>query len=145
MGQLFKSFIRYHSKRSNLPNSFKVHSNDSIMIGMKIAIIFMAIAVTSVPANAAPECKYEKIEKTFEDEEKGMLLVIENNISYSECESLCDNNQDCMNFEYCPKYGYGQPKMCRVFDAKIRGAEYLKQVTWFDCSAYYATCKKVQG
>ena len=33
-------------------------------------------------------------------------------------------------------------KMCRLFDAKIRGAEYLKQVPWFDCSAYYATCKK---
>jgi len=93
----------------------------------------------------APECKYVKIEKTFEEEEKGELLAMENNISYSECESLCDNKPDCMNFEYCPVYGYGQPKMCRVFDAKIRGAEYLKQKLWFDCSAYYATCKKVQG
>ena len=32
--------------------------------------------------------------------------------------------------------------MCRLFDAKIRGAEHLKQVQWYDCSAYYATCEK---
>ena len=57
--------------------------------------------------------------------------------SYGECESLCDSNQDCMNFEYCP-----QRKMCRLFDAKIRGAKYLKQVQLDDCSGYYATCNK---
>merc|ERR1719385_108495 len=88
------------------------------MIGMKIAIIFMAIAVTSVPANAAPECKYEKIEKTFEDHVKGNILFLHENMSYSECESMCDNNPDCMNFEYCPRYNQVSdppvPKMVRL-------------------------------
>jgi len=94
------------------------------------------IQPTTTPA---PECKYEKLEKILEEKDKGKILALEF-FSYSECESLCDNNQDCMNFEYCPKR-----KMCRLFDAKIRGAEHLKQVQWYDCSAYYATCEKVQG
>merc|ERR1712136_26705 len=102
------------------------------MIGMKIAIIFMAIAVTSVPANA--------------DHVKGKILGLHENMSYSECESWCDNNPDCMNFEYCPRYNQVSelpvPKMCRIFDAKIWDTRNLKQVQWYDCSAYYATCKK---
>ena len=59
---------------------------------------------------------------------------------------MCDNNPDCMNFEYCPRYNQVSdppvPKMCRIFDAKIWDTRNLKQVQWFDCSAYYATCKK---
>ena len=103
---------------------------------------FLDIQPTTTPAPVCDAPVYEKIEKTFEDEEKGKPLAFKNNLSYSECESLCDNKPDCMNFEYCPEYrGGNKRKMCRMMDAKIRGAEYLKQVTWFDCSGYYATCK----
>merc|ERR1711872_459008 len=63
--QLFKSFKRYHFKRSNL-NSSKIYSNYSIMTGMKIAIIFMAIAAISVLANAVP-LSYEVCEKKMKD------------------------------------------------------------------------------
>ena len=81
-------------------------------------------------------CKYKRLEKTLEDKDKGSILALEWG-SYTECESKCDNNEECMNFEYCPKR-----KMCRLFDAKIRNAQSLKQLQWFDCSAYYATCEK---
>ena len=67
-------------------------------------------------------------------------------MSYSECESMCDNNPDCFNFEYCPLYDQRSdppvPKMCRIFKTKILDAEDFKQVPWYDCSAYYTTCKK---
>ena len=73
----------------------------------------------------------------MEDKDKGKLVALEEVNSYTECESLCDNNQDCMNFEHCPTL-----KTCRIFDKKIRGVEYLKQVKWYDCYGNYATCKK---
>merc|ERR1712212_1288357 len=66
MGQLQKSFIRYHFKRSNLPKSSKIYSNFSIMSGIKIAIIFMAIAGISVPANAVP-LSYEECEEKLKE------------------------------------------------------------------------------
>ena len=72
----------------------------------------------------------------MEDKDKGSILALEWG-SYTECESKCDNNEECMNFEYCPK-----KKMCRLFDAKIRNAQNLKQQQWFDCFANYATCDK---
>ena len=81
-------------------------------------------------------CKYKRLEKTLEDKDKGSILALEWG-SYTDCESKCDNREECMNFEYCPKR-----KMCRLFDAKIRNAQSLKQLQWFDCSAYYATCEK---
>ena len=64
-------------------------------------------------------------------------MALEEFNSHSECESLCDNNQDCMNFEYCPGL-----KTCRLFDSKINGANYLEQKQWYDCYANYATCEK---
>ena len=73
----------------------------------------------------------------MDDKDKGKLVALEEVNSYTECESLCDNNQDCMNFEHCPTL-----KTCRIFDKKIRGVEYLKQVQWYDCYGNYATCKK---
>merc|ERR1712212_408443 len=66
MGQLQKSFIRYHFKRSNLPKSSKIYSNYCIMSGIKIAIIFMAIAGISVPANAGP-LSYEECEEKLKE------------------------------------------------------------------------------
>jgi len=98
------------------------------------------IQPTTTPA---PECdapEYERLERILEDKDKGKLVALEEVNSYTECESLCDNNQDCMNFEHCPTL-----KTCRIFDKKIRGVEYLKQVQWYDCYGNYATCKKVQG
>merc|ERR1711942_630137 len=52
MGQLFKSFKRYNYRLSNFLNSSKNCSNDSTMTGLKIAIIFLAIAMISATANA---------------------------------------------------------------------------------------------
>merc|ERR1712126_787046 len=52
MGQLFKSFKRFNYTTST--KQFKEFSNDSTMIGMKIAIIFIAIAMISLTVNAAP-------------------------------------------------------------------------------------------
>merc|ERR1711942_137716 len=52
MGQLFKSFKRYNYRLSNFLNSSKNCSNDSTMTGLKIAIIFFAIAMISATANA---------------------------------------------------------------------------------------------
>merc|ERR1712212_948281 len=52
MGQLFKSFKRYNYRLSNFLNSSKNCSNDSTMTGLKIAIIFFAIAMISGTANA---------------------------------------------------------------------------------------------
>ena len=72
----------------------------------------------------------------MEDNDKGNILALQF-VSYTECESKCDNNKECMNFEYCPKR-----KMCRLFDAEIRNAQNLKQQQWFDCFANYATCAK---
>merc|ERR1712212_336893 len=66
MGQLQKSFIRYHFKRSNVLKSSKIYSNESIMNGIKIAIIFMAIAGISIPANAVP-LSYEKCEEKLKE------------------------------------------------------------------------------
>ena len=98
--------------------------------------------------NIKDECKYERLEKILEDKEKGNLLALKF-FSYNECELLCDNNKDCMNFEYCPNL-----KMCRIFDATIRkaksrklrrkliGTGSLKLQPWYDCYAKYATCKK---
>jgi len=99
------------------------------------------IKPTTTPA---PECdapEYERLEKILEDKEKGKLLATPEIVkSYTECESLCNKNQDCMNFEHCPSQ-----KTCRIFDKKIRGVEYLKQKQWYDCYGNYATCKPVQG
>jgi len=81
-------------------------------------------------------CKYKRLEKVLGDKDKGSILALVF-VSYTECESKCDNNKECMNFEYCPK-----KKMCRLFDAKIRNAQNLKQQQWFDCFANYATCAK---
>ena len=81
-------------------------------------------------------CKYERLEEILANEDKGSILALEF-VSYTECESKCDNNKECMNFEYCPKR-----KMCRLYDAKIRNAQNLKQQQWFDCFANYATCEK---
>ena len=102
----------------------------------------------STPATAIDKCKYKRLEKILEDKEKGNLLASKF-FSYNECELLCDNNEKCMNFEYCPKLN-----MCRIFDAKIRksNARKLKRklkstgsltlLQWYDCYAKYATCKK---
>ena len=70
------------------------------------------------------------------EKDKGTILALEF-VSYTECESKCDKNKECMNFEYCPKR-----KMCRLFDAEIRNAQNLKQQQWFDCFTNYATCEK---
>merc|ERR1711942_531817 len=63
MGQLFKSFKRYNYRLSNFLNSSKNCSNDSTMTGMKIAIIFFALAMISATANAAPHNEEECVEK----------------------------------------------------------------------------------
>merc|ERR1711872_1190523 len=76
MGQLFKSFKRYRIRTSNflsclcLPqiglNSTNIYSDDSIMTGMKISIIFVAVAVINVPANAVP-LSHEECEEKFKE------------------------------------------------------------------------------
>merc|ERR1712168_350309 len=78
MGQLFKSFKRFDYTTSTYLNSSKNCSNDSTMTGMKIAIIFFAIAMISLTADAVPfnleeceecvkECNGKKIEACPED------------------------------------------------------------------------------
>merc|ERR1712133_362285 len=59
----FKSFKRYNYRLSTLLNISKNCSYDSTMTGMKIAIIFFAIAMISATANAAPLDKFECIKK----------------------------------------------------------------------------------
>merc|ERR1712198_129041 len=54
MGQLFKIFKRYNYRLSTFLNISKNCSFDPTMTGMKIAIIFFAIAMISATANAAP-------------------------------------------------------------------------------------------
>merc|ERR1712212_469955 len=63
MGQLFKSFKRYNYRLSNFLNGSKNCINDSTMTGMKIAIIFFALAMISATANAAPHNEEECVEK----------------------------------------------------------------------------------
>merc|ERR1712212_839161 len=52
MGQLFISFKRYNYRLSNFLNSSKNCYYGSTMTGLKIAIIFFAIAMISAIANA---------------------------------------------------------------------------------------------
>merc|ERR1711970_73947 len=59
MGAVIQEFHKISFQTSNFLNSSKSCSSDSIMIGMKIAIIFLASAMISVPANAycGPDCR----------------------------------------------------------------------------------------
>merc|ERR1711982_17811 len=63
MGQLFKSFKRYNYRLYTFLNGPKNCSNDSTMIGTKIAIIFFVIAMISATANAAPHAEEECVKK----------------------------------------------------------------------------------
>merc|ERR1712198_297761 len=63
MGQLFKIFKRYNYRLSTFLNISKNCSFDPTMTGMKIAIIFFAIAMISATANAAPHVSEECIKK----------------------------------------------------------------------------------
>merc|ERR1712126_448862 len=66
MGQLFKCFKRFNYTTSTYLNSSKNCCNDSTMTGMKIAIIFFAIAMISFTANAAP-FNLDECEKCVEE------------------------------------------------------------------------------
>merc|ERR1712212_1182512 len=80
MGQLFKSFKRYNYRLSSFLNGSRNCIYDSTMTGMKIAIIFFAIAMISATANAAPpgleECR-KKIEACNGDLECALRVAIE--------------------------------------------------------------------
>ena len=101
-------------------------------------ILFLILAKILVYPIAIDVCKYERLEKILGDKDKGNLLDLQH-LPYKECESLCDNNAECMNFQYCPKLG---PNACHLFDAKIENAKTLKQQQWYDCYALYTPCKK---
>ena len=76
----------------------------------------------------------------MEDEDTGKLLELEwvpKNTNEKECESKCDNNAECMNFEHCPTLG-----RCILFDKKIENAKTLKEKIWYNCRLYYTPCKK---
>merc|ERR1712002_30458 len=54
MGTVIQEIQKINYTTSTLLNSSKNCSKDSTMIGMKIAIIFIAIAMISLAVNAAP-------------------------------------------------------------------------------------------
>ena len=99
-------------------------------------ILFLILAKLLIYQIAVDVCKYERLEKTLGDKDRGKLLDLQF-IPYNECQSKCDNNAECMNFEHCPKLG-----RCQLFDAKIENAKTLKQKTWYNCYALYTPCKK---
>merc|ERR1712055_500874 len=66
MGTVIQEVHKISFQKSNLPKCSKIYSNYSIMSGIKIAIIFMAIAGISVPANAVP-LSYEECEEKLKE------------------------------------------------------------------------------
>merc|ERR1711862_983931 len=72
-----------------LPNSSKNYSNDSIMTGMKIAVIFMAIAVISVPINAD---RHEECEEKLKECE----IVVGNKRPDGSYETYIKYDRECV-------------------------------------------------
>merc|ERR1712168_894052 len=100
MGQLFKSFKRFNYTTSTYLNSSKNCSSDSTMIGMKIAIIFIAIAMISLAVNAAPDSLrtcIKKMDACTKECEKKIDTCINGNLFWDRISCFLAIFADCKN------------------------------------------------
>merc|ERR1712243_467403 len=93
MGQLFKIFKRYNYRLFTFLNISKNCSFDPTMTGMKIAIIFFAIAVISATANAAP---HDVKECGVVNGEKLRKMALHHNEECVKKMRACNGNLDCV-------------------------------------------------
>ena len=79
-------------------------------------------------------CSYKKLERVTKDVGKRLVIIKGKNITFEDCEKLCDKTNGCQSFGYCTV-----AQNCHLFDKKLDGSEPLKPPN--GCFTNYKICK----